>query len=121
LLRRRARTLVTLAGIAATTMLVVAMASFANGIATAGAAAAQDDVALLLGSSAEVDLVRSVVPRGSAEAAAAAAPGVLSVGGERAASVELHIASRVGDDVALLRGVTPAAWLVHRRLQVVEG
>ncbi len=121
LLRRRARTLVTLAGIAATTMLVIAMSSFAGGIARAGAAAAQDDVAVLLGSSAEVDLVRSVVPRGSAEVAAAAAPGVLTVDGVRAASVELHIASRVGDDVALLRGVTDAAWVVHRRLQIVEG
>ena len=121
LLRRRARTAVTLAGVAATTMLVVAMASFANGIASAGAAAAQDDVAVLLGSSAEVDLVRSVVPRGSAEVAAAAAPGVLAIGGVRAASVELHIASRVGDDVALLRGVSDGAWLVHRRLHVVAG
>jgi putative ABC transport system permease protein len=121
LLRRRARTIVTLAGIAATSLLVVAMASFAGGIASAGAAAAQDDVAVLLGSSAEVDLVRSVVPRGSAEVAAAAAPGVSTVGGVRAASVELHIASRVGDDVALLRGVTDAAWLVHRRLQIVDG
>lgn len=121
LLRRRARTVVTLAGIAATTMLVVAMTSFADGITGAGAAAAHDDVVVLLGTASEVDLVRSVVPRGNAEVAAASAPGVLTVDGVRAASVELHIATRSGDQVGLLRGVTPAAYLVHPEVQVVDG
>lgn len=121
LLRRRARTLVTIGGVTATTLLVVAMTSFADSLAGAGATAAQDDVVVLLGSSAEVDLVRSVVPRGSAEVAAASAPGVLTVDGVRAASVELHIATRSGDQVGLLRGVTDAAYLVHPRVQVVEG
>lgn len=119
--RRRARTAVTLAGVAATTMLVVAMTSFATGMTRAGAASARDDVVVLLGTSAEVDLVRSVVPRGSAEVVAAAAPGVLTVDGKRAASVELHIATRNGDQVGLLRGVTEAAWLVHPQVQVIEG
>lgn len=121
LLRRRARTLATLGGVAATTLLVIAMTSFATGIARAGAAAAADDTVVLLGSSAEVDLVRSVVPRGSAEVAAAAAPGVLTVDGRRAASIELHIATRTEEQVGLLRGVTEAAYLVHPRVQVVDG
>ncbi|MCU0863673.1 MAG: ABC transporter permease [Planctomycetes bacterium] len=121
LLRRRSRTLVTIAGIAAVTMLVIAMSAFAHGLGRNGAEAADPDVVLLLGISAEVDLVRSVVPRGSAEVAAAAAPGVLTVDGQRAASVELHIATRTGNQVGLLRGVTDAAWLVHRRVQLVEG
>jgi putative ABC transport system permease protein len=121
LLRRRSRSLVTITGIAAVTMLVIAMSSFAAGLGQNGAQAAEEDVVLLLGISAEVDLVRSVVPRGSAEVAAAAAPGVLTVQGQRAASVELHIATRNGDQVGLLRGVTDAAWLVHRRVQLVEG
>ncbi|MFY9345113.1 MAG: FtsX-like permease family protein [Planctomycetota bacterium] len=121
LLRRRARSLVTIAGIAATTMLVIAMQSFAAGMTKAGKGSARDDVVLLLGVASEVDLVRSVVPRGSAEAAAAAVPGVLTVDGQRAASVELHIATRSGDQVGLLRGVTPAAYLVHERVTVVAG
>ncbi|HEX5050722.1 MAG TPA: hypothetical protein VFZ65_03020, partial [Planctomycetota bacterium] len=121
LLRRGARTAVTIGGVAATTMLVIAMHSFANGMTGAAAGAARDDVVLLLGVSAEVDLVRSVVARGSAEVAAAAAPGVLTVDGQRAASVELHIASRNGNQVGLLRGVTPAAYLVHDQVAVVEG
>jgi putative ABC transport system permease protein len=121
LLRRRARSLVTIGGIAATTLLVIAMHSFATGMTAAGKGSARDEVVLLLGVSSEVDLVRSVVARGSAEAAAAAVPGVLTVNGQRAASVELHIATRRGDQVGLLRGVTPAAYLVHSRVTVVEG
>src|SRR5262245_60974424 len=99
LMRRRVRTAVTIAGVAATTMLVIAMYAFAEGMTTAATGSAHDDAVVLLGVSAEVDLVRSVIPRGSAEVAAAAAPGVLTQGGERAASVELHIATRNGSQV----------------------
>ncbi len=120
-MRRRARTLATVFGIAATTMLVIATQSFAAGVTATSETPGGGDVVFLLGASAEVDLVRSVIPRGNAETAAASVPGVLTVDGERAASVELHIASRRGDQVGLLRGVTPAAYLVHRSVQVVEG
>lgn len=121
LLRRRARTAATIGGIAATTMLVIAMNAFADGMTTAAAGSARDDTVFLLGVSAEVDLVRSVIPRGSAEVAAAAAPGVLTVDGLRAASVELHIATRTGDQVGLIRGVTEAGYLVHPQVTVVDG
>jgi ABC-type lipoprotein release transport system permease subunit len=119
--RRRARTLATLSGIALTTLLVIVMTAFAGGLARAGAQSARDDVVVLVGTSSEADLVRSVVPRGKAEAAAAAAPGVLSRGHLRAASVELHIATRSGDRIGLLRGVTPAVYLVRPQVTVVEG
>lgn len=121
LLRRRLRTAVTVLGVAATTLLVVAMQSFASGMRAAALGSARPDCVYLLGTSAEVDLVRSVVPRGSAEVAAAAAPGVLEVAGERAASVELHIATRNQNQIGLVRGVTPAAYLVHQQVTVVEG
>jgi ABC-type lipoprotein release transport system permease subunit len=119
--RRRARTLATLSGIALTTLLVIVMTAFAGGLARAGAQSARDDVIVLVGTSSEADLVRSVVPRGKAEAAAAAAPGVLARGNLRAASVELHIATRSGDRIGLLRGVTPAVYLVRPQVTVVEG
>jgi putative ABC transport system permease protein len=121
LMRRRIRTAVTIGGIAATTMLIVAMHAFAEGMGTAALGSARPDTVVLLGVSAEVDLVRSVVPRGSAEVAAAAAPGVLTVDGQRAASVELHIATRNGNRVGLLRGITQAAYLVHPQVTVVAG
>ena len=121
LTRRRARTLVTVVGLGLTTLLVIVMGSFAGELAGAAGATARHDVAVLLSTSAEVDLVRSVVPRGAAENAAASVPGVLSVDGQRAASVELHIATRTGNRVGLFRGITPAAYLVHPQVTVIEG
>ncbi len=119
--RRRARTIATMSGIALTTLLVVVMTAFAAGLERAGGKSARDDVVVLVGTSSEADLVRSVVPRGNAEAAAAAAPAVLTRGDVRAASVELHIATRAGDRIGLLRGVTPSAYLVRPQVTVVEG
>jgi ABC-type lipoprotein release transport system permease subunit len=119
--RRRARTVATVSGIALTTLLVVVMTAFALGLERAGGESARDDIALLVGTASEADLVRSVIPRGNAEAAAAAAPAVLSRGGVRAASVELHIATRTGDRIGLLRGVTGATYLVRPQATVVEG
>lgn len=121
LLRRRVRTVVTVGGIAATTLLVVAMSAFADGMHRAAIGNERHDVIYLLGSSAEVDLVRSVVTRGHAEVAAASAPGVLESDGVRAASVELHIATRNGNQVGLLRGVTESAYLVHDQVTVIAG
>ena len=121
LLRRRVRTVVTVGGVAATTLLVVAMSAFADGMHEAAVGNERHDVVYLLGSSAEVDLVRSVVTRGHADVAAASAPGVLEVDGLRAASVELHIATRRGNQVGLVRGVTEAAYLVHDQVTVTAG
>jgi putative ABC transport system permease protein len=121
LLRRRVRTAVTVLGIAATTLLVIAMTAFAQGMHNAAEGSVRHDSVYLLGSSAEVDLVRSVVTRGHAEVAAASAPGVLEVGGVRAASVELHIATRNGTQIGLLRGVTESGYLAHPQVTVVAG
>jgi ABC-type lipoprotein release transport system permease subunit len=119
--RRLARTIATVSGIAVTTLLVIVMISFAQSLEDASSRSAREDVVVLVGTSAEADLVRSVVNRGSAEAAAASAPGVLTVDGQRAASVELHIATRAGDRIGLFRGVTPSAYLVHPQVTVIEG
>jgi putative ABC transport system permease protein len=121
LLRRRIRTFVTIAGVAATTLLVIGMSAFAFGMREAAEGNVRHDSVYLLGSSAEVDLVRSVVKRGHAEVAAASAPNVLTVGNRRAASVELHIATRNGNQIGLLRGVTDAAYLAHPQVTVIEG
>ena len=119
--RRRTRTSLTLLGIALITTLVILMGGFAQGLASTASTAAANDVIVLTGSAGEHDLVRSVIPRGKAEAAAASMPGVLTVDGRRAVSIELHIATRKDDMVGSLRGVTPAAFLVHRRITLVEG
>ena len=119
--RRRTRTSLTLLGIALITTLVILMGGFAQGLASTASTAAAQDVIVLTGSAGEHDLVRSVIPRGKAEAAAASMPGVFSVDGRRAVSIELHIATRKDHMVGSLRGVTPEAFLVHRRITLVEG
>ncbi|MBK8975587.1 MAG: ABC transporter permease [Planctomycetes bacterium] len=121
LLRRPLRSLVTVFGVAATTLLVIAMTAFATGLHRVSGGQARADRVFLLGTANEVDLVRSVLTRGHAEVAAAAAPGVLEQDGQRAASVEIHIATRNGDRIGLLRGVTPAAYLVHPEVTVTAG
>jgi putative ABC transport system permease protein len=119
--RRATRTALTLGGVALVAFLVILMAAFARGLDRTVAGSGRADVAVVTGSTGETDLVRSFVSLGVARQIANGAPGVLEVDGRRAASVELHAATRVGDRVGLLRGVTPEAYLVHPVLTFVEG
>lgn len=119
--RRRTRTLLTVFGVACISTLVILMGGFALGLSGSAAAAASDDVVMIVGSTGEHDLVRSVISRGDAEAVAASLPKVKLVNGERAVSVELHMATRKGSSIGLLRGVTSGAFLVHDRVTLVEG
>ncbi len=119
--RMKGRTTLTVAGFALTTLLVVLMAGFARGLAETAEGAVSGDVIYLVGTTGEHDMVRSAIPRGAAEAAAAGLPGVRRIGDQRAVSVELHTATRRDDDVGLVRGVTPAAFLVHDRVTLIEG
>ncbi|MCA9316977.1 MAG: ABC transporter permease [Planctomycetota bacterium] len=119
--RLKGRTALTIAGFALTTLLVVLMAGFARGLAETAEGALSGDVIYLVGTTGEHDMVRSAIPRGAAEAAAASLPGAKRVGEQRCVSVEIHSATRRGNDVGLLRGVTPAAFLVHDRVTLIEG
>jgi putative ABC transport system permease protein len=119
--RRRTRTLVTLVGIALITVLVILMSGFARALASTTQATADPDVVVVTGTTGEYDLVRSVIALADARAIAINLPGVVEEDGRRAASVELHIATRRGDQIGLLRGVGPEAFLVHRRVAIVAG
>ncbi|MDA1194602.1 MAG: ABC transporter permease [Planctomycetota bacterium] len=119
--RLRSRAAITLGGVTVITTLVVLMGGFASGLSATARDSAARDVMVLTGNASEHDMVRSVITRGNAEAAAAGLPHVAEIAGQRAVSVELHIATRRDDRVGLMRGVTDGAWLVHRRVTVVEG
>lgn len=119
--RRRSRTLITLGGVALISTLVVLMGGFASGLAGTVRASAAADVMVLTGNASEHDMIRSVITRGNAEAAAAGIPYVAEDNGLRAVSIELHIATRKGNRIGLLRGVTDGAYLVHRRITLIEG
>lgn len=119
--RRWGRTLATLLGVALISLLVVLMGGFAQGLERTAAQTAADDVLVVVGASGEHDLIRSIITRNHAEAVAASLPHVHQEDGVRAASVELHLSSRKGDSIAHFRGFTPAAFLVHRRITLIEG
>lgn len=121
LARRRVRTGLTFVGLGLITVLVILMAGFARGLDRSVAASARDDVAVVVGAAGETDLIRSFLAEGVARDIALSAPSVAEVDGRRAASIELHTATRVGDRVGLLRGVTREAYLVHAAVVVVEG
>jgi len=121
LARRPTRTAATVACLAVTAFLIAWLLSFAGALGRATAQSGGDDVIVLLGTSSETDLVRSIIGRGNADAAAASAPGVATIAGVRAASVELHLASRIGDRVGLLRGITDAVYSVRPQVVVIEG
>jgi ABC-type lipoprotein release transport system permease subunit len=119
--RLRARTALTVLGVGTVTLLVVLLSGFAIGLSTTTEDSADPDVVVVTGSTGEHDLVRSVIRLDAARAVAINLPGVLEVGGERAVSPELHVATRRGNRIGLLRGVEAGAFLVHPRVVVVEG
>lgn len=119
--RRGVRTALTLLGLALITVLVILSDGFARGLTRTAADTASPDVVVLVSAEQEHDLVRSFLLEGNARAAAASLPGVKEVAGRRAVSLELHVATRKGDQIGTLRGVEPEAYLVHDRVTLIEG
>lgn len=119
--RMRVRTAVTLFGIAAITVLVILLAGFARALMATTTKTAGRDVVVLTGTTGENDLVRSAIGLSNAKAVAVGLPAVKEIGGERAVSIELHIATRRGTQIGLLRGVEPSVFLVRKDVAVVEG
>lgn len=121
LARRPLRTGLTLVGLGAIAFLVVLTTGFATGLERSVERSARSDVAIVVGISGETDLVRSFISLGAAKQVAGGVSGVAVIDGRRAASIELHTMSRVGDRVGLLRGVTPEAYLVHPAVTAIDG
>lgn len=119
--RRGVRTALTLLGLALITVLVILSDGFARGLTRTAADTASPDVVVLVSAEQEHDLVRSFLLEGNARAAAASLPGVKEVSGRRAVSLELHVATRKGEQIGTLRGVEPEAYLVHDRVTLIEG
>jgi putative ABC transport system permease protein len=119
--RRRARTIATVLGVGLISVLVALMAGFARGLADTTARSASDDVVLFTATDEQHDLVRSAVSLDGALVVATNLPGVATRGDRRLAAPELHVATRRGAQVGLVRGVEPEAYWIHERLTVVEG
>jgi putative ABC transport system permease protein len=131
--RRRLRTLLTGLSSALVAALVVATTSFVRGLESSFAGAGQPDVAILISTVAERDVVRSTVAAQVPELVAAAVPGIREVHGVPAVSAEIHMAThlRLGPAPppgtpdpelnAFVRGVTDRAFLVHDSVTLLDG
>lgn len=115
-------------GSALVVLLVIAAAAFVNGMnRTLRPAGGQCNV-LLLGAGSEESVERSEIDPAAAQLAASSIPGIRTRLGEAYVSPEIHHAALAaaepggsGGHLAVLRGVTPAAFLVHRQVRIVAG
>ena len=132
LFRRPGRSALTLAGLALVALLVFVVVGFIRGLETSLAVSGDPRVVLVHALGAAENVENSSVPARTAPLLAASLDGILRRPGPAGdpavyASPELYLGTQVrteGDEpvtMGLVRGVTPAALLVRRNVQIVEG
>ncbi|MBT5381916.1 MAG: FtsX-like permease family protein [Phycisphaerae bacterium] len=108
-------------------LLVITASGFQRGMNTAMNVSGAPDTILLIGSGSEESIERSEVPMRTAGIVAASVSGLLSRAGVEAVSPEVHLAmplvtkTDTSGRLAVLRGVQPAAFLVHEDVRVTHG
>ena len=109
-------------------MLVIAAAAFVRGMEASLSGSGSERNMILLGAGSEESIERSEIKASVAGMATASIYGVRSQLGQAFVSPEVHMALPVGlapDELTtsqiVIRGVTPAAYLVHPQVRIVEG
>ncbi len=126
LFRVPARLLQLVAGAAAVVGLIMLASAFSEGMNQLLAASGSERNAILLGAGSEESVERSEIRASTAGIAAAAVPSAKTLLGVPAVSPEIHFNAPVSLNgveprQALVRGVTPAALLVHPEVHLTEG
>lgn len=118
----------TVGGSALVVVLVVAAAGFVRGMERALTVGRGTENVILLSAGSEESIERSQIEGQVASLVAAQLPGIRTVLGVPFVSPEVHVALMAFADGALdrplhaiVRGITPAAFLVHPRVEMVEG
>ena len=129
--RRRGRTLLVGFACGLVAAVLVAALAFVGGLDGSYRRAGRNDVALLLSSAAERDLVRSALATQVGDLVGAEIEGIARVHGTPAVSPEIHMATKVriadtqgafgNQRRGFVRGVTERAVLVHPEVTIVEG
>lgn len=126
--RSSSRLLLSVLGSALVVTLVITAASFVRGMDAALRETGGKDNVIILGAGSEESVERSEIEGGVASVIAASLPGIHARDGVIYVSPEVHVqlplktrAEQVKGPLVLVRGVTPAAMLVHDDLQIVEG
>ena len=126
LFRRPARTGLTLAGLTTVVLLVFVVVAFLRGLDASLAVTGDPSTVLVYSVGAAEDIESSAVPAQLPALLSASLEGIERRHGVDYVSPELYAATRIGVDdgrpkMAVLRGVTPAAPLVRRQVQMTEG
>lgn len=127
LVRSRQRLLLAVVGSALVVLLVLAAASFVRGMTSALSASGGVHNVMLVGTGSEDSIERSEIPSNAGGIVAASVRGIAESAGTLFVSPEVHIqlplqvGDAAGNSLVLVRGVTPAATLVHERVQITEG
>lgn len=128
-LARSPRRLVSIvAGNVLVVLLIVAAASFVEGMRGSLAQRSGSPNVILLGAGSEESVERSEISAAVPGILAATVPGIRTVQGEAFVSPEIVSALLLSSTAnaeeelrAIVRGVTPGAFLVHQRVEIVEG
>lgn len=126
--RSPARLALSVLGSALVVGLVLAAAAFVRGMDVSLRATGEPDNIVLLGAGSEESVERSEIGAAVAGIAGASLRGIRSRAGVMYVSPEVHAqlplktrADQPKGPLVLVRGVTPAAMLVHSSVQIVEG
>lgn len=126
--RSPTRLVAAVAGSALVVALVLAAGGFVRGMQRSLAVSGSPDNVILLGAGSEESLERSQIGLQVAGLVAASVPGIRERLGVQYVSPEVHMALVLKTDrdatqelPAVLRGVTPPAFLVHPQVRIVEG
>lgn len=127
LFRRPLRSGLTFVGLTTVIVLVFVTLGFIGGLQRSLAVSGDPRVAIVFSLGMGENLEYSSIPARTADLLAASLEGIQRRFGRKYASAELYLASiltagdRAEPSTGLVRGVTPAALLVRRQVQIVEG
>lgn len=126
LLREPGRLVQKIGGSALVLFLILAAGSFNTGMHQLLQASGSPENLLFLGAGSEESVERSQIPMQSESMIQARVPGIAGRAGVAAVSGEVHYNGLLGmpggkHAQGLARGVTPAAFEVHRKVRILEG
>ena len=132
--RSPSRLLMSVTGSALVVLLVIAAGGFVSGMQTAFRSSGSPNNVILLGSGSEESVERSEIPMRTTAIAAASLPHIIRKAGVEAISPEIHLAFPISISLdqadtskdspaplALVRGVLPAAYMVHQNARITSG
>ena len=127
LIRRPARTLLTLAALTVAVLLVLVVVAFVRGLESSLSVSGRADVALVHSLGTTENMEYSSVAASTADLLAASVPGIGQNYGSKFVSAELYLgtqatsASHPAPSMALVRGVGLSALYVRPAVQIVDG